>query len=95
MACSHSPDEGDLPYRHQVDAAADAELHVTVARAVAAARGEDPAATRDTLYDYVDPEALDRLYDHACRSDGADWEVAFTVGDHEVTLDSDGEIVVR
>lgn len=47
-----------------------------------------------TLYDHIDPEALDSLVEHAAGNDGVVWEVTFTVEKWTVCVNSDGEITV-
>jgi hypothetical protein len=61
-----------------------------VVEALAATEGVDPTAMDVQLHDAVDPDALDALADH----DGSAWHISFTIGGHEVSVDSDGTVVV-
>jgi hypothetical protein len=42
-----------------------------------------------TLYDYVDPDAIDDLY-----ARGSEWELAFAVEGHQITVRGDGTVLV-
>lgn len=59
-----------------------------VVRSVAAAKNEDPAEMRPALYDAIDPDALDTIFE----SDGV--SVAFTWHHHRITIDETGTIDV-
>lgn len=66
-----------------------------VVEAVATTRGDDPT-TLDPLYDAVDPDALDAFF----RSNGDDsgtgaTMVSFLYAGHDVTVYSDGPVVVQ
>lgn len=63
---------------------------VTLIRAVAAERGVEPDELQFRLQEEVDTDALDAL----ARHDGADWQLEFRVDDHDVTVESDGTVVV-
>lgn len=65
-----------------------------VVEAVAAARGTPPSEVAP-LYDVIDLEALDRLFDHA-NADGRDASpsIRFSVGDHIVNVYADGKVLV-
>lgn len=66
-----------------------------VVRAVAAYEGVAPSEFDEPLYDVIDLEALDSLFTErpngASRADG---HVAFTYGDYQVTVSSDGRVDV-
>lgn len=49
-------------YQTVHDMASDDSLSVSVVEAVAEAKGSDPLDLRETLYEVVDPDALDRLF---------------------------------
>lgn len=68
-------------------------LTVPIIRAIARARDEDPGEVDVQLYEYIDPEALDRLSDHASTREGVTWDIEFTVEDVDVTVRSDGRVV--
>lgn len=69
-------------------------VSVTVIEALADARGVNPVDVERPLYDVVDPEALDRLFDRP-GGDGIDGRVVFSFDAHEVTVTASGEVLVR
>ena len=69
-------------------------LAVAIVEEIAAASGTEPAALDVQLFDYIDPEALNSLHDHAARKNESTWELQFDVEDVEVTIRSDGRITV-
>lgn len=77
------------------DPKSDAKLSTTVAHTLADVMGTDVTNTEFSLYDCVDPDALDRLFsprpDGRPRSPG---HVAFTVRGYQVTVYSTGHIVL-
>lgn len=84
----------DPLYRTQYDA--ETKLSTRVVEAFAAAVGTSPLDLDFALYDCLDPDALDALF--AAKTDGEariGGEVVFVVEGYEITVDSDGEIVVR
>ena len=58
--------------------------------AVAEAQGIDPSELDYSLQEYVDLEAVNELADH----DAASWTLSFELPDHNVTITSDGLILV-
>ncbi|SDR34117.1 HalOD1 output domain-containing protein [Natronobacterium texcoconense] len=83
-------------YRAVHDPDGPATLSTTVVHALADCMGVDPTDGRISLYDAVDPDALDKLFrprhDGTPRSSG---HVSFVVADHQVTVYSDGEILIE
>jgi len=72
-----------------------AELTTTVAHAISDVSGIDVRDAEFTLADYVDPEALDRLFEP--REDGTprmNGQLTFTVWGFQVTVYSDGQIAI-
>lgn len=65
-------------------------VSVRVVRAIASARGVAPAELEFRLGDAIDTDALDAMAAH----DGDDWELAFDVEGHEVTVVPDEPVVV-
>lgn len=63
-----------------------------VVRALADARGVDPVDMEIHLYDAIDPDALDALFD--ARGERTERRVAFTVGDHRVVVDGARNVYV-
>ncbi|ELY71351.1 HalOD1 output domain-containing protein [Natronobacterium gregoryi] len=82
-------------YRAVHDPDSPATLSTTVVHALADCMGVDPTDGRISLYDAVDPDALDKLFrprhDGTARLGG---HVSFVVADHRVTVYSDGEILI-
>lgn len=71
-------------------------LSTAVIDAVADAAELDPAELGARLYDQVDPDALDNLFGD--RHDGTprgSGHVSFSLLDYEITVYSDGHVVVR
>lgn len=71
-------------------------LSTAVTDAVAEAAGVEPAELGASLYDQVDPDALDNLFSdrHNGQPRGTG-HVTFTLLDYEVTVYSDGQVVVH
>ncbi len=72
----------------------DERLSKRVVAALEAAAGYDAAGGGETLYDAVDPDALDALFAETPRSDRAGGCVRFPVAGVEVAVAADGEIAV-
>ncbi|QSX00053.1 HalOD1 output domain-containing protein [Haloterrigena alkaliphila] len=95
---SHPASQSRSPsvYRAVHDPDGPATLSTTVVHALADCLDVDVTEGRVTLYDAVDPDALDGLFrprhDGRRRSGGT---LAFTVRDHYVTVGSDGEILIE
>ncbi|USZ68892.1 hypothetical protein NGM10_03940 [Halorussus salilacus] len=73
----------------------DEPLSTAVIDAVAAAADVEPAELGTSLYDQIDPDALDNLFSN--RHNGmprGSGHVVFRVLDYEVTVYSDGHVVV-
>lgn len=82
-------------YRVKHDFDGSAALTTTLAHALSDVTGLDVTDTAFTLADFVDPEALDRLFkpkdDGTQRIDG---QLSFDVWGNEVTVHSDGQIEI-
>ncbi|WP_137283362.1 HalOD1 output domain-containing protein [Halorussus salinisoli] len=74
----------------------DEPLSTAVIHAVADAADVDPAELGTPLYDQIDPDALDNLFSdkHNGMPRGSG-HVVFSLLDYEVTVYSDGYVVVR
>ncbi|WP_254274430.1 HalOD1 output domain-containing protein [Haloarcula marina] len=87
----------DAPQTYVVkhDFGGTAALTTTLAHAIADVTGVDVTDAGFTLYDHVDPEALDRLFkpkaDGSLRVDGY---FTFTIWGNQVTVHSDGRIAI-
>jgi len=83
------------PYYTQHDFDGPAKLSTTVVHAVADVAGAEMTETESTLFQHVDPDSLDDLFSpagpNAPRTNG---HVSFTVWGHEVTVYSNGRIVI-
>ncbi|WP_436910138.1 HalOD1 output domain-containing protein [Halosimplex marinum] len=69
-------------------------LSIAVVEAVAEAKGVEPVEMSETLYGTVDPDALDRLFTERGDEEFAG-RVVFELGAHEVTVQSNGDVLVR
>lgn len=65
-------------------------LCVEIAEAVAEAKGVDPRELEVSLHEYVEMDALEQLLDH----DAASWTFSFELPNHDVTVTSDGVVLV-
>lgn len=84
----------------------DAELHRTehapgdgpitdaIVEALAAVEGVDPEVLDLRLYDSVDGDAVERLYETAADR-GERLRLVFTIDAYEVVVDNDGYVAVR
>jgi hypothetical protein len=83
-------------YRASHDPDGPATLSTTVIHALADCLGLDVTEGRISLYDAVDPDALDALF--RPRHDGtprAGGTLSFVVDGHHVTVRGDGEILIE
>jgi len=95
----HSPQQyqvrgaGTYVVRHDFNGPA--ELTTTLAHALSDISGVDVTDTGFTLYDYIDPDALDRLFKprdgNAQRVNGM---LSFVVWGYQVTVYGDGQIAI-
>lgn len=65
---------------------------IAVIEAIAAIKGIDPMDMDSTLYDYIDPDALNQLF---LSNDLGDIEVDFTIDQYTLTVRRDGGIEIR
>ena len=65
-------------------------LSTFLARLVARVHGVEPTDETFRLYDLVDTEALDDLFDHAMTHARSSWRFELEVGPETVVVDSDG-----
>lgn len=82
------------PEAHSVSAAADESISLTVIRAVADANGVDPIDMDERLNDYVEPDALDRLFQSGSGQPHWNGRVSFTMADCRVEISASGTVVV-
>jgi len=71
-------------------------VSIAVVYAVAAKRGVDPLEV-PPLYDWIDPEALDALFDRATvpTAGGRDRHVEFRYDGHDVTISATEDLEIR
>lgn len=82
-------------YYARHDPTGSADLTTTIVHALADVMGGDVTGTEFSLYDSVDPDALNRLF--APKADGSvrpPGHVAFSVRGYRVTVYSSGEIAI-
>lgn len=87
-------DPGDRTHRDDVGPGGDGLLSTSVVEAIATVNGVPPTRVDFQLYDYLDLDALDRLYSHTEAVGGTSWKVAFTVDDLDVVVRDDGDVTV-
>lgn len=68
----------------------EATVSERVIEAVAEAEGVDPTDVTPPLYDVMDPDALDRLFESA----NVDKQFVFSYNGHEVAVGDEGEVLV-
>lgn len=74
---------------------ADKRTSTAVVRCVADANGVDPCSLDDRLYDHVDPDALDRLFDTGTRDrEPVDVNVSFRMAGCEVSVTDARTVVI-
>jgi hypothetical protein len=79
-------------YETSHDADGEAALSETIIFAVATADGVDPIESDLQLYDAVDLEALDALFER--RSPDDHWRFEFSVEDYLVVVEGNGDVTV-
>lgn len=83
--------ERSTPVHRTVD---HASVSMTVVEALAEAQGVSPLDIREPLYDAVDPDALDSLFDGTdAELDGG--RVVFSTAGFEVTVTARGDVYVH
>lgn len=70
-------------------------LSTVLADMIARKRGVDPTQDGFRLYEYLNPEAVDALFEHSNRWEESSWRLEFDTGDETVVVRSDGFIRVR
>jgi hypothetical protein len=79
--------------RASYDPEAGESLVVTIADAVARAEGVSVENLRPRVFDVVDPDALERLFDPASETD-LEAEVSFQMAGHTVVVRNTGDVLV-
>ncbi|WP_415381223.1 HalOD1 output domain-containing protein [Halosimplex sp. TS25] len=83
----------EVVYSSADDRSPETDLSVAVIESLAEAKGVAPIDIEQPLYDVVDPDALDRLFTDGEGSVAG--RVVFDFDAHEITVHSDGDILVR
>ncbi|MFC5973009.1 HalOD1 output domain-containing protein [Halomarina salina] len=78
---------------HEVSYGESTPVYAVVVEAVAAEKGVDPLSLKPPLYDVLDPEALDALYD-ATSETSSHVQVVFSYADCTVTVNANGTVDV-
>jgi hypothetical protein len=92
MAVATNGTDSEVVYRTRHDRD-DGPVSEAIVKALAAVENVEPTDLDVRLYDSVDPEALDRLYETAAeRSERL--EVSFTIGGYVVVVTGVGDILV-
>lgn len=80
-------------YHAGFDPATEESVSIRVVEVVAAVADAEPHEL-EPLFDSVDPDALDRIFEPRAGTSLPDGEVSFAFDDYAVTVYSQGEIVV-
>jgi hypothetical protein len=72
----------------------DQSIAVAVMAALSEATDDWPPEEELTLYDYIDPDALEAMLAHAGSNAAANWELQFDTDAYAVTITSDGQVTV-
>ena len=90
------PVAGDgVDHRIRFEPGEHSSVVVGIVEALEAATGIDYEDLEVSLYEAIDPEALESMYRHARESDGVSWTFEFTADGFEITVRHDGRVTVR
>lgn len=78
------------PNRTASAASDDPPVSVRIVETIADREGTDPASLDPVLYDVLDPDALDSLFDGV----GTSGRIEFTYLGYDVAVDADGTVTV-
>lgn len=95
MAISQQPPSwsSDQSVPTGVGASHDSEsLSTILAEMLAKMKGIEPTQEGFHLYEYLDPDGMDALHEHAQRHEDVTWRLEFEAGDQSVIVRSDGFI---
>ncbi|WP_206424948.1 HalOD1 output domain-containing protein [Halosimplex salinum] len=87
-------DSTQVVYSTAAEREDETDISIAVIEVLAEARGVEPVEMDEPLYDVVDPDALDQLFTGQAET-AVGGRVVFELGDHEVTVHADGDILVR
>lgn len=94
MAVATNDAESETLYRAEHDRARDGPITDAVVEALAAVENVEPERLELRLYDSIDGDAIERLYETTAER-GERLRIAFTVDVYEVVVDNDGYVLVR
>lgn len=80
-------------YRVSVDPDSDTPLAVAIVQALAAITQSDPLQL-EPLVEYIDPEALERMYTADRSTSATRPAVSFSYADHQITVEPTTEITI-
>lgn len=78
-------------YSFRYDEPEDQSVGISIIRAVASVSEVDPLSLQPRLYDVVDPDALEKLFNSA----PGDLQITFLFGTYKVTVTGQRDIFVR
>lgn len=90
MPQSHQPVRQPYTVNHDFDGAA--KLSTTLVHALSTVTNADMTDTEFTLHDYVDPDALNRLFRSQDDADRINGHLTFTIMGYQTTIYSNGQI---
>lgn len=70
-------------------------IAVAVTEAISEATDDWSPETEITLYDYIDPDAVESMLAHSGSNAAANWEIKFDIDEYTVTITSDGQVAVE
>ena len=73
----------------------DQSIAVAVTEAISELTDDWSPESEITLYDYIDPDALESMLAHSGSNAAANWEVQFDTDEYTVTITSDGQVSVN
>lgn len=85
----------EIVHRSYHDPTGETDLSTSVLLALDSLPGYDLHGGDESLFDRLDPDALDALFEPAAASRRAEGQVTFTIDSYEVTACANGEITIR
>jgi len=76
------------------NSSADQTIAVAVIEAISEVTDDCSPEDEITLYDYIDPDALESMLAHSGSNAATNWEIQFDIDEYTVTITSDGQIAV-
>ena len=95
ISAKNSSDPVELPYHTQFEFPPTTSVDTAITLALARVLGQEPDEMDFKLFDYIDPDAIESLFDHSVVQGTSHWAVGFTVEDLVVVIRSDGQITIK